>query len=73
VTTTTLSRAVFSTTRQQQLQGLQAALDTFTNALYRRAPVRDVTSLDEAVRHVSSLARAIASERSWLNTLWARR
>ena len=67
------SGAASSTTRQQQLEGLQSALDTFTNALYRREPARDVTSLDDAVRHVSSVARAIASERGWLNMLWARR
>jgi hypothetical protein len=62
-----------STTRQQQIEGLRDALDTFTNALYRREPLRDVTTIDEAVRQVSSVANAIASERSWLNTLWARR
>jgi hypothetical protein len=67
------SGAAVSTTRQQQLEGLQSALDTFTNALYRREPARDVTLLDEAVRQVSSVARAIASERSFLRTLWARR
>jgi hypothetical protein len=61
-----------STTRQQQVEGLRGALDTFTSALYRREPARDVTSLEEAVRHVSSVAKDIASERSWLNTLWRR-
>jgi hypothetical protein len=65
--------AKVSTTRQQQIEGLRDALDTFTNALYRRDPPRDATALDEAVRQASSIATAIASERSWLNTLWARR
>jgi len=77
VTASDLAAAVkgdaFSTTRLQQLDGLQGALNTFTNALYRREPARDVTTLDEAVRHVSDVASAIARERSWLNTLWARR
>jgi hypothetical protein len=61
-----------STTRQQQVDGLRGALDTFANALYRREPMREVTSLDEAVRQVSSVAQAVASERSWLKTVWRR-
>jgi len=64
--------AAFSTTRQQQVEGLQGALNTFTNALYRKEPLRDVTSLDEAVRHVSSVAKEIAQERSW-SSQWLRR
>ncbi|MEP6782269.1 MAG: hypothetical protein ABI983_01295 [Acidobacteriota bacterium] len=65
--------ASFKTTRQQQLEGLQGALNTFTNALYPKEPRRDVTSLDDAVRYVSGVARDIAKERSWQSSLWARR
>jgi hypothetical protein len=77
VTVTHLAKAArddsFSTTRRQQLEGLQGALNTFANALYPKAPARDVTSLDDAVRYVSGVAREIAKERSWQNSLWARR
>jgi hypothetical protein len=65
--------APFSTTRRQQLEGLQSAIVSQTNALYRQQPVRDASTLDEALRHVTAVAREIARERSWLKTLWARR
>ena len=54
-----------TTTRTQQIDGLRASLNTLTAALYRRAPQRDTTSLDEAVRHAISVAETIARERSW--------
>ena len=47
-------------------------MTTLKAALYRRAPERDAASLDEAVRHAISVAKAIASERSWWRS-WARR
>jgi hypothetical protein len=62
-----------STTRQQQLEGLQSAIAAFTGALYRREPVRDSSTLDDAMRHAIAVAREIARERSWWSTLWARR
>jgi hypothetical protein len=65
--------AALSTTRRQQLEGLQAALSALTNALYRKEPVRDSSALDEAVRHAVTVAEDVAAERSSLRTLWARR
>ena len=67
------SNSAFSTTRRQQLAGLQAGLSALTNALYRKEPVRDASLLDEAVRHAISVAQDVAAERSGLRTLWARR
>ena len=63
----------FSTTRLQQLEGLQTGLSTLTAALYRQAPARDAATIDEAVRQAISVAKDIARERSWLSTQWARR
>ena len=64
----------FSTTRQQQLEGLQSGLSAMTDALYRKEPVRDASALDDAVRHAIGVAREIAQERSWWSRLrWARR
>jgi hypothetical protein len=63
----------FSTTRQQQLEGLQSGLSALTHALYRKEPVRDASTLDEAVRHAIGVAKEIAEERSWSRTLWPRR
>ncbi len=72
-----------STTRRQQLEGLQSAFGSLNDALYRQQPVRDGSTLDEAVRHAIGVARAIAQERSWMRRLrqgagapgnqWARR
>ena len=59
-------------TRGHQLEGLQSALREFTSALYRQSPVRDAASLDEAVRHALSVARALGEERAWTKQ-WARR
>lgn len=59
----------FSTTRQQQLEGLQSGLSAFTHALYRKEPVRASSTLDEAVRHAISVAKEIAQERSWSSHL----
>ena len=62
----------FSTTRQQQLEGLQAGLAALTAALYRKEPSRDQSALDDASRQALSLARELQSERSvWKR--WARR
>lgn len=63
----------FSTTRHQQLEGLQSGLTTLTSALYRQNTTRDAAAIDEAVRHAKSVATEIAAERSWSNRLWARR
>jgi hypothetical protein len=58
--------AAFSTTRQQQLEGLQAGLRVMTSALYQRAPARDASALDESTRHAIAVASQIADERgSW--------
>ena len=59
----------FSTTRQQQLEGLQSGMAALTAALYRKEPARDAATLDEAVRHAQRVAKDVASERS----VWARR
>ena len=63
----------FSTTRRQQLAGLQSAIAALTAALYRKEPVRDSSTLDDSIRHAISVARDIAQERSWWKSLWARR
>ena len=63
----------FSTTRQQQLEGLQTGLSTLDAALYRKDPARDAAALDDSIRHAISVAKEIADERSWLKTRWARR
>jgi hypothetical protein len=58
--------AAFSTTRQQQLEGLQSGLAVMTSALYQQAPTRDAPALDESTRHAIAVAREIANERgSW--------
>ena len=62
-----------STTRRQQLEGLQSALATLSNALYRKDPARDAASLDEAVRHAMAVAKDVAAERRWQGMPWARR
>ena len=64
---------VFSTTRRQQLDGLQSALSTLSNALYRKEPSREVSSLDDAVRHAIAVAKDVAAERRWQGMPWARR
>jgi hypothetical protein len=63
----------FSTARRQQLEGLQSAIAAFSNALYRQQPVRDASTLDDAVRLTIGVAREVARERNWIRTLWARR
>jgi hypothetical protein len=55
--------AGFSTTRVQQLEGLQAGLSELTSALYRQEPKRDASALDEAVRHAIAVAKDVSSER----------
>jgi hypothetical protein len=72
-----LSRATveggdLSTTRRQQLNGLQSAMTALTLALYRKERARDGAALDEAVRHAKSVAGEIARERNWWSR-WARR
>jgi hypothetical protein len=61
--------SALSTTRRQQLEGLQAGLSALTNALYRKEPMRDASALDEAVRHAIAVAKDVAAERSSLRTL----
>jgi len=61
--------SALSTTRRQQLEGLQAGLSALTNALYRKEPRRDASALDEAVRHAIAVAKDVAAERSSLRTL----
>lgn len=68
-----VSGNTLSTTRRQQLEGLQSALTTLSMALYRKEPARDGASIDEALRHVASVAREIAQERNWWRSRWARR
>ena len=63
----------FSTTRLQQLEGLQTGLSALTAALYRQAPARDAATIDDAVTQAIAVAKDIARERSWLSTQWARR
>ena len=63
----------FSTTRQHQLEGLQSALSTFSNALYRKEPVRDASALDDAVRQAIAVAKDVAAERRWQGMPWATR
>ena len=65
--------SALSTTRQQQLEGLQSGMAALTAALYRKEPARDPAAFDEAVRHAQSVAKDIAAERSWWNEQWARR
>jgi hypothetical protein len=62
---------VFSTTRQQQLESLQAGLSEMTAALYRANAAAD-GSHDETVRQAIAVGREIASERSWIKTRWGR-
>ena len=68
-----IDAAKFSTTRQQQLEGLESALATLTAALYRREPTRDAAALAAAVNHAQAVGRDVAAERSWIKGLWARR
>ena len=62
--------AGFSTTRVQQLEGLQAGLSTLTAALYRQEPTRDASALDDAVRHAVAVAKDVSAERSWWSSKW---
>ena len=59
--------AGFSTTRVQQLEGLQAGLSAFTGALYRQEPKRDASALDDAVRHAMAVAKNVSAERGWFS------
>lgn len=61
-----------STTRRQQLDGLQSGMTALTQALYRKEPARDGAVLDEAVQHAKRVAGEIARERNWWSG-WARR
>ena len=65
--------SLFSTTRQQQLEGLQSGLAALSAALYRKAPSRDAGAIDDAVRHAQSVAAELIAERSWFREQWARR
>ena len=60
----TQAGAAFSTTRQQQLESLQAGLLTMTAALYRQQPTRDPSALDESMRQAIAVAKDIAAERA---------
>ncbi len=62
-----------SATQRSRLEDLQDAIDRLTHALYAQPPLRDASTLDDAVRHTISVAREIAQQRSWLRTRWARR
>jgi hypothetical protein len=64
--------ARFSTTRVQQLEGLQAGLLELTAASYCQEPKRDAAALDEAVRHAIMVAKDVSAERSWWSSKWAR-
>lgn len=63
----------FSPAQRLQLEGLQSAMLALANALYRKDPMRDSSTLDDAVRQAIGAARAIAQERNWWNSRWARR
>jgi hypothetical protein len=63
----------FTATRLQQLEGVQSAINTLTNALYRKEPVRDSSTLDDSVRQAISAARELAQERSSLRLRWPKR
>ncbi len=63
----------FSPSQRLQLEGLQSAMLALANALYRKEPVRDSSTLDDAVRQAIGVARAIAQQRSWWKSRWARR
>jgi hypothetical protein len=65
--------ATISPARRQQLEGLQSAIGSLTGSLYRQQPMRDSSTLDDALRQAIGVAREIAQERSWVRTLWARR
>ena len=67
------ARGAFSTTRQQQLEGLQSGLSTLTHALYRREPMRESSAIDDVVRHAIVVARDVSGERRWQGMPWARR
>ena len=78
VTADDLARArtadgTLSTTRQQQLEGLQTSLATLSKALYRKEPARDGAPLDDAVRHATTVAKDVAAERRWQGMPWATR
>ncbi|MBY0493639.1 MAG: hypothetical protein K2Y23_05450 [Cyanobacteria bacterium] len=68
-----VSSDAFSATRRLQLEGLQSGLSAMTNALYRKDPARDPSSLYEAVRQAIAVARDVAGERRWQGMPWARR
>lgn len=57
-----------SLTRRHHLQGLQAALQELTAALYRQTPARDAATLSEAVRHAGEVAVDLQRERN----VWSR-
>jgi hypothetical protein len=61
--------SALSTTRVQQLAGLQAGLSALGAGLYRKEPVRDAAEFDEAVRHAAGVAKQLAGERSWWHTV----
>ena len=63
----------FSPSQRVQLEGLQSAMLALANALYRKEPVRDSSTLDDAVRQAIGVARAIAQQRKWWKSRWARR
>lgn len=64
--------AGFSTTRLQQLEGLESGIALLSSALYRREPDRDHAAIDAAVSHTESVARYLGNERSWIKTVWRR-
>lgn len=64
--------AQFSTTRQQQLESLQAGLSAMTASLYQHTPPAGATH-DDVVRQAIAVSNEIASERSWIKMRWARR
>ena len=62
-----------STTRQQQLEGLQDGLSVLNAAMYGSTPAIDGTACDDVVRHALAVGRDVAAGRSWINTRWRRR
>jgi hypothetical protein len=55
------------------LDDLRAGIALLTAAMYQRTPERDAVAIDGAIRHAIDVAGRVASERSWVKTLWARR
>lgn len=61
--------STFSTTRQQQLETLEAGLSSMTAVLYGRDASRAPGTCDDVVRQAIAAAQEVGAERSWFNRL----